>query len=121
MLKGRLRRNVEGFLDPGETIHESARAASGRQNHALVATDRHLYAFRLSWPGLANPVEVLQRIPLDDALVEVDSRRIWVVDRQTGEEIQSWARGRRFQLTYVTMPGHQELADYVNAGRMPQR
>ena len=123
MFKGRLHRNAQAFLDPGETIHESARVVSGMQNHALIATDRHLYALRLSWPGLANPVEVLQRIPLEEARVELETKRISLVDRQTGREIQSWARGRKFDLTNEEIlmaegeklaPGHEKLADYVN-------
>ena len=109
MSRDRLLQNAERHLEDSETVQASALVRVGvlrQQNHALVATETRLYAFRLRWPGFSKIAEVLLEIPVEQAtLVETPGRvRLLDVD---GREMGKWQK----------LPGRdpQEVVDYVNS------
>jgi hypothetical protein len=107
-LKEKLHANATDHLETGEEVHESVRVRHGtlrQQNHALIATDRNLYAFRLTWPGFTNVAELLLKIPITRAEVDVTGWRVEVRDRETRE-------GRKWKRLRALNP--QPLAEYVN-------
>ena len=92
--KTKLRENASAYLEPGEEVCESVLVRVGtlqQQNHALIATDRNLYAFRLGWPGFSSIAEVLMKIPLERAEIQVLPRRVVVKDRER-ETGRTWQR-----------------------------
>jgi hypothetical protein len=92
--RGKLHENAAAHFDAGEQLRQSVLVRSGtlrQQNHALVATDRNLYAFRLGWPGFSKVAERLLKVPLGQARVEVTSNRIRVLDG-SGREEGVWRR-----------------------------
>ena len=108
--KAKLRENAAKHMEPGEEIRESVLVRMGavrQQNHALIATDRNLYAFRLSWPGFSKVAEQLARIPLAEARLEVTGNAVVLLDPSSGEERRRWKR-----LPFRNPTG---VAEHVNA------
>lgn len=97
MSREKLHDGAASHIEPDERICESVLVRSGtlrQQNHALVATDRNLYAFRLTWPGFSKVAETLLKIPIGQARTEVSRRAVCVTDQRTGES-RRWKRLKR--------------------------
>jgi hypothetical protein len=94
VIREKLAESAAAEIGPDEEVREVTRVRKGlvrQQNHALVATDANLYAFRLSWPGMTNVAEELVRVPLGDAELEYANWSITLRNRSTGE-VHDWRR-----------------------------
>jgi hypothetical protein len=108
VLESKLSQNAASHVEAGEEVREVARVRKGmirQQNHALIATDRNVYAFRLKWPGQTNIAERICVVPLDQAEVETSLAKVTLRNRGSGESWE-WRRLR------VENPS--DLAKYVN-------
>lgn len=108
MSKVKRLRNATEYLEDGETAQASVLVRVGaikQQNHALVATEEHLYAFRLRWPGFSKIAELLHKIPVDQATLIETPGKVRAVDGR-GAEIGKWQK----------LPGRspKALVEYVN-------
>jgi hypothetical protein len=102
-----INKNAAEHLQPGEEIAELAivRAGSGGRNYAVAATPRNVYVFVLGGLGFGKVSEVIARIPIKKAAVELRSSFLTV-----------GARGaEKPEHVFSTLPGGgpKRLAAYV--------
>ena len=109
--KRRAKRLMEGaarHLEPGESSREVVQTETGRSAlslgadvadghlkggkpgpHLLLATDRNVYAMELSGARLLNVGDVVFKVPLDQAEVTVEGKKI-LIQEETFHVMGTW-------------------------------
>jgi hypothetical protein len=102
-----INKNAAEHLRPGEEIEELAivRASTGGRNYAVAATPRNVYVFALGGLGFGKVSEMVARVPINKAAVELRSSFLTVGTR----------RAEKPEHVFSTLPGGgpKRLAAYV--------
>jgi hypothetical protein len=103
-----INKNAAEYLQPGEVIEQVAivRAGEGGANYCVAATPSNVYVFQLGGLGFAKVKEVLSRIPIGKAVVELHKGSIMAIGRRGQDQAEHH---------FSTLPGGspKRLAAYV--------